>query len=242
MKLYITGIVALTLIGCGGGGDGDGGIVIPRGDGTTSTACFNRALYEVGTDVVEMISTSVNGVPRLNATERTVVEGIVTFEGQSDVRQMRLYDDTDENLNYVVLDESNLTLTTLGQFFDGNNLVYKPSGIEISYGLESGESITQPTISVFTDGVQTSTLDLKQTYVKRETVTVAAGTFETCLVTLEFTLVENGEETKTTFTQNIAVGNGLTVREAYTGISENGTTLNLVDELTSATINGVPVQ
>ncbi|CZF81178.1 hypothetical protein [Grimontia marina] len=241
MKKVGLGVLPLLLFGCGGSDDPQDGIVFPDGDGTSLSSCYNPTLNELGTETITNISKKAGLAQPVNVQEREVVQAVVDYEGQSGVLEVRLYDDTPDNRTYVVVDESSQAVTTLGQFFEGEMITYKPSGLAYFFDLASGESRTQPTITVYTDGVETGTMDVKMKYEKRETVTVPAGTFETCLVTLEIMLVDDGQESTALFKTNFGIGNGIAIRDELTA-SSNGTTLTTVDELISGTINGEPIQ
>lgn len=246
MKKSLCLVALVVLSGCGDSDDGDngGGDESSNNDGVTNNsaiACFNPALNAIGADVTMVKSFSEDGQSGQNFTEREVVSGQVTYEGYTNAREVLLYGDSTVNKSYIVSDESQQQVITLGQIIDGDEFIYKPSGIQLDYSLSLGETRIYPTVSEFINGAQAATYDISFTFEQNETITVPAGEFDTCLMTLNFEIVESGERINAVFTQNIGVGNGLMIREELISTSDSYS-FSWVKELVSATINGETVQ
>ncbi|MCC4798245.1 hypothetical protein BCT30_14615 [Enterovibrio norvegicus] len=239
MKRSFFCVALVVLNGCGGSGSDTNSN--NSGNSTSAAACFNADLNAIGADVTVVNTRVVNGQSEPNYTERDVVSGQVTYEGYTNAREVLLYDDSVVNKAYIVSDESQQYVITLGQIIDGEEIIYKPNGIQLDYNLRAGETREYPTVSVLTNGTQTATYDISFTFEKNETITVPAGEFNTCLMTLTFDVVENGVSTNAVFTQNIGVSNGLMIREETNSTAGNST-FTEVNELVSATINGETVQ
>ena len=117
-------------------------------------------------------------------------------------------------------------------------------GILSRFNLNAGESYndsytTTVTTTVNTGGfgssTQTTETDTTRTvrYVGRQTVSVPAGTFETCRFDSTSTTTFNGESSTSSSTDYFGVGNGILIK------NESGGDMT---ELQSATINGAAIR
>ncbi|MEZ9524706.1 hypothetical protein [Enterovibrio norvegicus] len=249
--------IALALLnGCGGsGGSGNGNSPVDDGNTNTdetenvappnspnqyanSSVCVNPTLYQVGTKVITAHSSD-------NFPDHTDIDEVteqLTYEGYADALKIETEGDDVDNL-YVLFDDANKTITTLGQQLGSDIYSYKPNGLALDYDLNVSEERSYPTITVELNGEEQDILDVTHRYSGSETITVPAGTFDTCVMILEIVATTDGEERTGTFTQYVGVGNGLMIREELESKDASGNILwTDVEELVSATINGAPVR
>ncbi|WP_039850186.1 hypothetical protein [Grimontia indica] len=240
MKSYLLFLsVALFLGGCGGS-SGDGNTVAQRAN---SSACFNESLYSVGTVVNEVNAVIFNGESLSNYSETTEVIQKTSYRGYNDAIEEKITDGSgSDNRLYILVDQTEKNVTTLGQILGSDEITYRPNGFVLNYDLALGEKKTFSTVTEYENNALSNTTDYSLEYLRTENITVPAGTFETCV--LEF-VVDNvdasGDRLKVVFTQYIGVGNGLTIREDFVSTAENGETMTGSDKLFSATINGNPI-
>ncbi|MGF1686147.1 hypothetical protein L4C36_05555 [Photobacterium japonica] len=245
MKAYSIGLVStLFLLGCGGG-DGDSSA---NGSGTTtpttgenSSACFNSDVYQIGTEVVEEYALMTNGIDIGTYTSREVVARTLSYEGYNNVLEIENSDSLDGSGSaFVVVDDAAKSIRTLGSLTaEGVDIKYKPSGLLLEYNLDMGETREYSPVTVLEDGVDVGTIEASMTYLKNETVTVPAGTFDTCLFSLTMDVVNaDGTTAEAVFTQHFGVGNSLIIKETVVSTLSTGEAITLSEELVSATING----
>ncbi|PKF50960.1 hypothetical protein [Enterovibrio nigricans] len=244
MKNIAFGVTLLVLSGCGGGSGGDG---TDGGSGSgrnnTASACYNASLYLVGTRVQEIRSVTSNGVTQPNNVTTTEVIKKLTYQGVSDVLEITSTG-SDATTTYVVANDGKPSITTLGSNDGTEEVVYQPSGIALDFDLAAGQTRSYPTVTEITGGAESATYDYSMTYVKNETITVQSKTFDTCQMVLKIKYVETatGVVSNAVFTQNIGVGNGITIREKVESSSSNGSSFISIDELVVANINGKRVE
>ena len=254
-------VVVLLLAGCGGGGSGTGsssggesssggGGTPPSGPGDdpggpgatggSAAACHNPSLYQTGTRWEEQWTTSGTGTVQ----RRSVVDGAAIFPptNQSSIKIVRNTADALGNtgsaeeyvnvvagphiLHYGVVDFTfGVTVTAIHDPFD----FYR-------FDLLPGESYVHRWKR--TGGFMLEEFERTTTYVGRETVSVPAGTFETCrfdsIVEYVFQ-IPPGALNRVVLTSKdwIGVANGLGIKaEDLTG------TVTVLDR---AAINGVIV-
>lgn len=238
MRIYAIGLITpFVLSGCGGdSASDDNASASVAANVTNSSACFNTELHKIGTEVIATYSKS-GGTGAINITDHTKLTGPVTYNGQNDV--IAIEEVGENNTTYVVFDDSNKSVTTLGQIENGTETRYLPSGILLEYELNINETRTYPTISVTENGVHMETMDMAFTFLMTESVTVPAGTFETCKFNLTIKGAKpDGSSYTAEFIQHFGADNGIMIYDTWTVTSDNGPSFSGTESLVSATING----
>ncbi|KKD58801.1 hypothetical protein RN22_19320 [Grimontia sp. AD028] len=210
---------------------------------TNSSACFNEDLYIVGVTVVTEEEVYLDGTQLENYSETTEVIQITSYRGYTDVIEEKITSG-EGNISslYITADTVAKTITTLGQILDEDEITYHPSGLPLDYDINLGEKKTYPTVTEQTNGVVTNTGEYSYEFVRTESVTVPAGTFDTCVMELVFDGVSSdGFSSNTVVTQYVGVGNGMTIKEDFVTVTGDGETFTGSDVLVSATINGNPI-
>lgn len=237
-------MTTLVLTGCGGDDSGSDPVTdvnTPENEHSneTSLACFNPISQIPGTTIdLEYKSTG------LDYDVHEVVEEGTEYNGFSNVLIKR----EGSSLLYVQHDENDQAVVTLGQIDhdEGMKIDYQPSGLKLNYNLEHGETKNYPTVTVIdtSDGDTTSyTMDTSLKYLGRETITVPAGRFETCVFEHKIDIVDEGVNTNTLFTRYTGVDNGVVIKEITETMSSSGDILyNDTTLLETANINGEAIQ
>ncbi|MFA0413973.1 hypothetical protein AB4520_09185 [Vibrio renipiscarius] len=241
MRIYAIGLVTpFILMGCDGdSASDDNSATISASSLSNSSACFNTELHQVGTEVIATYA-KTGGGGTLNRTEHSRLSGPVTYQGHNDVIAIEEVGKNDTT--YVVFDDSAKSVTTLGQIVDGTETEYLPSGLLLDYALEQNQTRTYPTVSVTENDVIVATMDVSFTFLMSESITVPAGTFDTCKFKLSIKGTEaDGHSYETVFDQNIGVDNGILIHVSWSTITNNATSYAGTETLTSASINGNPI-
>ena len=235
-------VIPGTFAGSGGGGGGGG-----TGGSGPASACLNPAAYTSPSNV--HLDYGVSGAFTGSSVSDTVSALNVIFEGQT-ATEFRSTQTTSYTGQPTILSSSssyakleNLDVVTYGSTSDITTpltgtvkSVFSPPSRDKRYSLGVGESATQTynitSTSTFT-GLPTITQTTLQTetvkYLGHETVTVPAGTFDTCKF-------EQGNGSSTVW---IAAGSAAGVAAKSSSTSQ-GTTVIL--ELRSGTINGTAIR
>jgi hypothetical protein len=257
-------VVVLLLVGCGGGSSDEdassgggsgpppsGPADHPGGAGATGSSaadCHNPSLYQTGTKWEEQWTTIWTGTGQ----RRSVVDGAAIFPptNQPSIKIVRNTTDAVGNtgaaeeyvnvvvgphiLHYGVVDFTfGVTVTGVNDPFDFYRADLLPGE---SYVHQFTRTTRRETTVVSFEQFERTT-----TYVGRETVSVPAGTFETCRFDSSVNYVLQilpGPPQQTVLSSKdwIGVGNGLGIKgEAGTGAA------TVVTVLDSASINGVTV-
>ncbi|ANU36503.1 hypothetical protein RJD38_13805 [Vibrio scophthalmi] len=238
MRIYAIGLITpFVLSGCGGdSASDDTSVVSSTSNLTNSSACFNSELHQIDTEVITTYAEEI-GHSSTNVTEHTRVAGPVSYNGHNNV--ITIEEVGTNNTTYLIFDDSVKSVRTLAQRENGTETKYLPDGIVLEYALDKNETRTYPTVSVTESGVNAGTKDMTLTFIKSESITVPAGTFDTC----KFQLTINGTEAdgssyETVFDQNIGIGSGITIRDTWTTTTDSGASFSGSDTLISATVNG----
>ena len=223
--------------------------------GESARACFNPQLSTVGTRLVWVLRTTdgASGI-QLTTTSDILVNRETTFNGHNAIEAVAevdavasdpTYSSKSTTKTYTSVDADHYSSQAFGTVSDVTspiastlNTKFDPP-MEHHYDLDPGQSYTQ-TFTVTVDGTATAagmsiplptttaTNKLKRTYVGRDSITVPAGTFETCHFQ-EDTTVEGATTTTDLW---MTVGSGVEVK----AISDGDETV-----LISASINGTPI-
>lgn len=235
-------IVAMASGGGGGGG----------GSGAGARACFNPIFAVAGTrSAAEHLVTSPFST--YTSISESVVLGPTIFNGNAVNEHLDngsiVYSNPANNFaiesrSYFKVDPANFRNFQYGSISAPAGQAPTPDSthindpfVEIRFDLDLGQSHTTRSTSGSPAGPRSS-VELTRTYLGRETVTVPAGSFETC----KFMIVTTGKppagspipgSTVTSFTW-YDVGSGLTVKTEFPdGASKT--------ELVSGSINGTPI-
>jgi hypothetical protein len=233
------------------GGDTGGG---DTGGGGDARACYNSNQGVIGTRV-EMVLRSTDSASGLvlTTTSDTLVNRQTTFNGHDALEAVSdvdadasddTYDSQSTTKSYYVTDDAHYALHAFGGITQTSSPFASTSTITLdpemlnSLDLDEGGSYdqdytvhTQSDIAPFPlpDAQVSST----RTDQGRESVTVPAGTFDTCKIREEATNTINGQSSNAVSTSWYAVDTGVLVKNVA------GTTTS---ELISAAINGQPVK
>lgn len=253
MRLSFIGLaIAFVLVGCGEDSTSysapptDGEVTPTEPSNTTSLACLNPTLQTPGTTIdLEYASDAAIDFGLNDVHE--VVESVPEYKGFSDVLAKR----EGQSTVYVKHDEVDQSVITLGQTDSdaGMEVDYQPSGLKQHYNLEEGETKHYATVTMVetTDGEMKSyDADTSLKYVGRETITVPAGTFETCVFEHKFYVVQDdGISTDTLYTRYTGVDNGVTIKEITETTSSESEDVGLFNDtilLEKGNINGQAIQ
>lgn len=226
------------------------------GPSGSNNGCYDLALFETqGTHVV--ISNEYTGTVGGTQTTDTLVGALTTFEGHQaresvtkstgtntvqgittpvdvEAKSYALRTGDAEVTYYGVTSVSKMSIG--GISFDTNSkTVWNPPWVDKHYALKIGESMTVNQVGIVTTtgafGSSTTPLNLTQTtkYVGQETITVPAGTYNTCKFEDHDTASPNSVTT-----QWVIVGKGLPAQI----VSKDGATTTQTIKATSITING----
>ncbi len=230
--------------GTGGGGTGGGG----TGGSGAAVDCLDRRLYTTdGTKV--HLEYNVSGADNGTYTTDLTVKLNSTFEGQSASELQEVLTSaytgqptiTTKVSAFGTLDGTDvvqygITFEYSAAGFSGTGKgVFNPPSRDKRYSLAVGASSTNnytntQTLNLPPLPAQTTTTSVSETvtYRGRETVTVPAGTFDTCK--FDYGTSISWE----------AVGKGVAVKSSSTSTT-NGVTSTTVQQLKTATINGGPI-
>jgi hypothetical protein len=248
-------LLGLFLAGCGGsssssndpptnndppGGDTGGDIGGGGGSATSAAECFNAELFVSGAKF-ETVSRTTN--------DGGAVETSVSYSAAG----AAIFPPTLQEATKLIANVSGDVASFTVEFYLGVNpaipeireygeIVLDPAETNVNdpydldrFDLEPGETY-EWAYSQEDDGLETT---IQTTYVGRESVTVPAGTFETCrfdrIVTERFDLGGSVLEVEIRETEWFGVGNGLLIK----GETEEPDAE--IIELLSASINSVPV-
>ena len=241
----------LALSACGGGGSGgDAG----TGGASSAATCFNSSLWRAGTRIVMTMENSYespygNGTETISTTEDVL--GTTTFNGQTsvEVRREEVYEGyTNLYRVYYDVDTSIPSFSQLGDveaFDSGASYTYSyEPGLLFRFNLSPGGTYSQQTTEIErferpgeSPETETSSHDRTVTYRGLTTITVPAGTFDTC----EYEVLNEYDEGSETGTLYFDVKSGLVVLAEWT--EEDGADIYIDrDELISASINGTAIQ
>lgn len=237
--------------GPGGGGGGNGGGGLPGSGGGSAAACFNTLPSTPGTrlELRQRTFDPSSGAQLGVVTNSQDVGGQTTFRGETlrfvdieTVVEEAALNFTDNSRNYLSFDESALVVSSHGVETinpDDGSVVgtqwFEPTN-DFQYDLNPGESFRQIyTAYQSTGGGPASVVqnvDVTVTYAGRETVTVPAGTFETC----KFYIQDTGSRFSSASVIWRNVGDGIGVQ---TGFRDSSGSEAAVTEMLSYSINGV---
>jgi hypothetical protein len=215
--------------------------------GDSAKACFNPQLAVVGTRVNQVIRStdSVSGIT-LTTTSDTLANQMTTYNGHNALESVSevdavasnpLYSSKSTTKSYIAADADSYSSQAFGTVTHVTSPIDSTIGTTINppredrYDLDPGQSYTQ-TYTVSVSGgpvaIPDTTTTVKRTYVGRESITVPAGTFETCH------FQEDSTVSGTTVTADMwfTVGSGIQIKVISDG-DESVTT--------SASINGTPI-
>lgn len=253
MKLSFIGLaITFVLVGCGeestsySAPSTDGEVSPTEPSNTTSLACINSTLLTPGTTIdLEYAS---NGAIDFGLNDvHEVVEAVPQYKGFSDVLARK----EGQSIVYIKHDKADQSVITLGQTDSeaGMEVDYQPSGLKLNYNLEQGETKHYATVTMIetTAGEMKSyTMDTSLKYVGRETITVPAGTFETCVFEHKFYVVQDdGISANTLYTRYTGVDNGVKIKEITETTSSESEDVGLFDDtilLEKGSINGQAIQ
>jgi hypothetical protein len=223
--------------------------------GDSASACFNPQLSTIGSRLVWVYrSTDGETGITLTTTSDILVKQKTTFNGHNAIEAVADVDAVSSDptgssqsttKTYTSVDADNYSSQAFGTVTDVTSPITSTINtklnppIEHHYDIDPGQSYTQ-TSTITVDGTTSAggmsfpippvdtTQKLKRTYVGRDSITVPAGTFETCHFQDDATVDGN------TVTTDLwmAVGSGVEVKSVASG-DEN--------VLVSATINGTPI-
>lgn len=231
--LFLTAAMLLT-IGC----DNEKNPLI------TASDCYNNQLSQVGTRVITEFTIHNNGVLQNNLYENKKVESTTTFEGVSGVSEINSFDQAGVVVGstaFIKYDDTQKNLLALGSIENSVTTVLKPSGILRQMNISVGDKQYVPTVTFVKAGIEISTLEMSYTFLGNETVTVPAGTFNTCKFEIVTSDTVNGLTSSKVTIQNIGMGNAMTIKETSTITQANNSKIILLQELVSATINGTAI-
>ncbi len=201
----------------------------------TAKACFNPVLWTTGTQYTATERELENGEVLAEYTSNYTVQGQGEYQGRpATVVYLEDPGGIPDANEYYQVDFSRPSVNSIAdENLQGTNDSYTSDpGDLLRFDLSPGGSYTETT--TFTspeDGASTGPYTV--TYIGRETITVPAGTFETCH--FELTAAEG----QSTYRLNewYGVGNGLEIQET----SSSGGPMKR-EELLDASINGVSVK
>lgn len=240
MKSYLLGVgTVLFLTGLSVNADDESA----AGKYSNSSVCFNESLYQIGTEVVKEYATEFQGTALSNNSEKNKITGLTRFNGHSGVIEQTLDDGSGiQNQTYIVVDNDEKSVKTLGQTIGKKAFTYHPNGLTLNYNLGLGEKKVFPTVTEYADDVLSNTSDYTFAFLGAENITVQAGTFEACVFEFSINNVdEKGHRTNVVLTQHVGVGNGILLKEAFVLTGDHGERLTGADTLVSATINGTTI-
>ncbi len=203
----------------------------------SAKSCFNPMLWQAGTEYTITSTESEGGEFIGEFSSNLFVQGAGSFNGRpATVLYVEDPDGTPDANEYYQIDFTTPSVNAIAdENLQGSDDSYvSDPGDLLRFDLEPGDSFTATT--TYTDGsANSSTGPYTVTYIGRETVTVPAGTFETC----HFQLIA-AENTGTYINDEwLGVGNGLEILETD---SDGGSSPVNREELVSASINGTPVR
>ena len=229
----------------------------------TISACFNSDLITAGTRVIRTTLMPSDEHRSEDWIKREVTEAVgqTTYEGVAVLESIYLIDTktdsgdlvSESNMTrYDIYNVSESTIATFASEYesvtynDGNIhrasgvTRYSPAGFTYSFGLSEGQSFSEEWVGTDEGSLGTTTISYSRTgtYVGVETLTVLAGTFQTCR--FDSTLVQvlsiegSDDLTYTTEMTNwLLVGAGILIQSEFNG--------EISGQLQSATINDVDV-
>jgi len=226
----------------------------PSNSGSSAAACFNPTVWASGTELslsyVDTENFSGQTFTESNSYVRTV-GGQTTFDGRTAQQFTETDSSGDVDMFYAQIDNQRPSVNVIGSEFrdssgDTDRDTFDP-GLLFRFDLQPGESYTQQVTYTneysFNGQTETSssTQQITTTYRGRTTVTVPAGTFETCELDWSLTITEQGETYTFDQTFHFGVDNGLFI--LTTDSYDDGTSsFTYRSELQSATINGTSVR
>lgn len=243
----------------GGDNGGDTGGDTGGGSGSGQLAdCFNEVLLTTGTSIMQSYnSTTSNG--SASFTDNRTVTGQKQFNGETAIETDGTTETTVSNgttssartQTYSQLNTGSSTFNTLGtvtmaaaEGFNVNSTsTFEPKRVD-RYNLNAGDSYTQnytiTTESSVGSNTFTSTNQVKSTvtYLGNESVTVPAGTFDSCKVQDVEENTSGGSTTTFTTTNWYDVGSGLLLKVVAEDDESNDTTTT---ELVSGSVNGAAI-
>lgn len=230
---------------------GPGGGATP---GTGAAAdCLNGSLYDA-TATVSLEYTIIGPLSGTSKSDYTITPSAI-FEGQASSKAQGTVTTTYTGQAPIVTNVQNffqmdgLAVNDLGNITETSSLgsvyttrtVNDPAYRDLKFTLAAGASdeqtigrVTTVSGGIVPETTVRTTETRRVTYAGRETVTVPAGTFETCR--FDFT-VAIGTESDTA-TDWVAVGKGLSVKSVA---RDTDTATETTLELTSGRINGAPI-
>ncbi|GAA3956781.1 hypothetical protein [Allohahella marinimesophila] len=233
-------------------GDGGGNGNVDQTGNATASACMGSLLDQEG-NILELQQRQydpVSGNQIGNVIDRQEVGGLVDFRG--DTARVLVTETRSDYLGgqpltlygrrYLRLDQTAALVSVYGteslDSFNGastDTFWYEPSTVS-RFDLAQGESYQQLYTSYVASGggqpVVQSDNDLTTTYAGRETVTVPAGTFDTC----KFYYEDSGSHGGWAAIAWVSVGNGIPVQGG--GVGSDGAEF-ITERLQSFSLNGV---
>lgn len=212
--------------------------------------CFNAVLYTTSATV--RLEYAVSGPLSGTSVSEYTITPAATFEGQSTSKAQGTVSTTYTGQPSAVsnvqtfVQVDGLALNELGNITETfmlgsiittrsvNQPVYRDSKFMLAAGASDERSFDRVTVisgPFVPDSMVRTTETRRVTYTGRETVTVPAGTFETCR--FEFTVAIKGE--RDTATDWVAVGSGVSVKSVA---RDAGSAAETTLELTQGRING----
>lgn len=227
----------------GGGGNGSG----------NAASCFNPDLMNQGTRIVLNYRTTDGDTSAvLNSSSNTEVKGSVTFNGKSATESVSqtqatgVAPSTSTTKSYFKVDAGTKRFSYYGSIVDVSAPIASSSTLTINperterFDLAAGESYSQSysiTTSSQVMGFPVNVVsdhENQVTFTGMETITVPAGTFNTCRFETTGTTTTLGTTTAAALSINwLTVNSGVSIRTESAGD---------ISELVSGTINGNPIQ